>query len=55
MTNKQIVERFYAEVFNAWDTSKLDEYLLPDYKQHNPTVEPGVANNVRDSPPGTPA
>ena len=41
MTNKEIVQKFYQEVFNAWDTSKLDEYMLPSYKQHNPTVEDG--------------
>ena len=41
MTNKEIVAKFYDEVFNAWDTSKLDEYMLPTYKQHNPTVEDG--------------
>ena len=41
MTNKEIVAKFYEEVFNAWDTSKLDEYMLPTYKQHNPTVEDG--------------
>ncbi|MBR3235046.1 MAG: ester cyclase [Atopobiaceae bacterium] len=47
MTNKQIVQKFYEEVFNAWDVSKLDEYMLPDYKQHNPTVEDGRDGFVR--------
>jgi hypothetical protein len=35
MGNKEIVRRFYEEVFNAWDTSKLDEYMLDTYRQHN--------------------
>ena len=41
MGNKEIVRRFYEEVFNAWDTSKLDEYMLDTYRQHNPTVADG--------------
>ena len=47
MTNKEIVTKFYDEVFNAWDTSKLDEYMLPSHKQHNPTVDMGI-NKVCD-------
>ena len=38
MSNKEIVLKFYEEVFNAWDTSKLEQYMRADYKQHNPTV-----------------
>ena len=41
MTNKEVVLRFYEEVFNAWDLSKLDEFMRDDYIQHNPTVEDG--------------
>ena len=41
MRNKEIVAKFYEEVFNAWDTSKLERYMKPDYRQHNPTVEDG--------------
>ena len=41
MTNKEVVLWFYEEVFNAWDLSKLDEFMRDDYIQHNPTVEDG--------------
>lgn len=41
MTNKEIVEKFYAEVFNGWDLTNLETYMKPDYRQHNPNVEDG--------------
>jgi predicted SnoaL-like aldol condensation-catalyzing enzyme len=41
MTNKELVLRFYAEVFNKWDVSNIDQYMHDDYKQHNATVEDG--------------
>ena len=41
MSNKDIVRKFYAEVFNAWDTGKLEAFMRPDYRQHNPTVADG--------------
>lgn len=41
MTNKELVLKFYDDVFNGWDTSKIDEYIADDYKQHNPTVPDG--------------
>ena len=41
MTNKQIVVKFYEEVFNGWDVSKVPVYMREDYRQHNPTVEDG--------------
>ena len=41
MTNKELVLKFYDEVFNRWDVSHLDEYMKEDYIQHNPTVEDG--------------
>ncbi|MBR1659828.1 MAG: nuclear transport factor 2 family protein [Oscillospiraceae bacterium] len=47
MSNKEIVRKFYEEVFNAWDVSKLDQYMRPDYRQHNPTVEDGREGFVR--------
>ena len=47
MSNKEIVQKFYAEVFNAWDTSKLDQFMRPDYRQHNPTVENGREGFIR--------
>ena len=36
-----LVKRFYDEVFNAHDVSKLDEFMRDDYMQHNATVEDG--------------
>ncbi len=41
MTNKEIVLRFYEDVFNAWDESRIPQYVREDYRQHNPTVENG--------------
>ena len=41
MSNKEIVLKFYEEVFNQWDTSNIDLYVKEDYIQHNPTVETG--------------
>ena len=47
MTNSEIVRRFYDEVFNAWSTEKLEQYMAPDYRQHNPTVEDGREGFIR--------
>lgn len=41
MTNKEIVLKFYEEVFNAHDLSKLDDYMREDYIQHNPNAASG--------------
>lgn len=41
MTNKELILKFYDEVFNRWDVSNLDDYMLDSYKQHNPTVKDG--------------
>ncbi|MBR1660305.1 MAG: nuclear transport factor 2 family protein [Oscillospiraceae bacterium] len=41
MSNKEVIREFYNEVFNKWDTSKLEQYMREDYRQHNPTVENG--------------
>ncbi len=46
MTNKQIVEKFYEEVFNKWDISSLDDYMLDGYIQHNPGCETGKAGFI---------
>ena len=43
MSNKELVLRFYSEVFNGWDLSRLDSYMRDDYIQHNPNVETGKA------------
>lgn len=47
MSNKEIVKKFYDEVFNAWDTGKVPQYMREDYRQHNPTVEDGREGFVR--------
>lgn len=39
--NIDLVLRFYEEVFNAHDISKLDEFMRDDYMQHNATVSDG--------------
>ena len=39
--NIEVVTRFYDEVFNAHDVSKLDEFMRDDYMQHNATVADG--------------
>ena len=43
MDNKQLVTRFYDEVFNAHDTSHIDEFMRDDYIQHNAHVADGKA------------
>ena len=47
MKNKEVVVKFYEEVFNAWDTTKINRYMREDYLQHNPTVEDGREGFVR--------
>jgi predicted SnoaL-like aldol condensation-catalyzing enzyme len=39
--NIDVVTRFYDEVFNAHDISKLDEFMRDDYMQHNADVADG--------------
>jgi glyoxylase-like metal-dependent hydrolase (beta-lactamase superfamily II) len=34
--NKDVVSRFYNDVFIGHDMSRLDEYMRDDYIQHNP-------------------
>lgn len=41
MTNKELILKFYDEVFNNHDLSHLDDYMWDDYKQHNPEVADG--------------
>ena len=45
--NIALVKRFYAEVFNAHDISKLDEFMRDDYRQHNATVEDGKEGFIK--------
>lgn len=42
MTNKEVVLKFYDEVFNGWDVTNLETYMRKDYMQHNATVEDGI-------------
>lgn len=46
MTPKELVIKFYEQVFNAWDLSHLDEFMLDDYKQHSPEVKDGKAGFI---------
>ena len=41
MTNKELVLKVIDEVFNAYDLSRLDEYMKEDYMQHSVEVEDG--------------
>ena len=41
MTNKERVLKFYDEVFNAHDLSRLDAYMRADYKQHSSAAADG--------------
>jgi predicted SnoaL-like aldol condensation-catalyzing enzyme len=46
MTNKELIERFYSEVFNGQDITNLDTYMRDDYKQHNAGVKDGKAGFI---------
>ncbi len=41
MTNVEVIQKFYEEVFNNKDLTNLDEYMLDSYMQHNPTAADG--------------
>jgi len=41
VSNKELVLKFYEEVFNGHDLTNLDRYMHPDYKQHSTTVANG--------------
>lgn len=41
MSNKELIIKFYEEVFNNQDLTNLDDYMKEDYIQHNPTAESG--------------
>ena len=47
MTNKEVVLKFYEEVFNGWDVSNIDQYMLDSYIQHNPSCETGKAGFLK--------
>ena len=40
-TNKEIVKQFIDEVFNAWDLTGLEKFMLENYRQHSPGVKDG--------------
>jgi predicted SnoaL-like aldol condensation-catalyzing enzyme len=46
-SNKEIVMRFYEEVFNNWDLSNIDALMHDHYRQHNPMVEDGKAGFLK--------
>lgn len=46
MTNKELIERFYSEVFNQRDLTNIDKYMRDDYRQHNANVRDGKAGFV---------
>jgi len=41
--NKKVVLDFYQQMFGDKDLSAVDQYILPNYIQHNPTVADGAA------------
>ena len=47
MTNRELIEKFYDEVFNNWDLSNLDTYTVERCVQHNPVAESGREGFVR--------
>lgn len=44
--NKEVVSRFYDDVFIRHDMGRLDEYMRDDYIQHNPDCPQGKAGFV---------
>jgi predicted SnoaL-like aldol condensation-catalyzing enzyme len=44
--NRQLVERFYREVFAARNAQAAAGFLRPDYIQHNPHVPQGSAGFI---------
>ena len=42
MDNKEVIRKFYAEVFNGHDLAAAEKYIRNDYIQHNPRVENGL-------------
>lgn len=42
MTNKELILKFYDEVFNSWDLTNIRDFMREDYIQHNASVEDGI-------------
>jgi predicted SnoaL-like aldol condensation-catalyzing enzyme len=40
--NKALVISFYEQALNDWNLSVVADFLAPNYRQHNPTIEDGV-------------
>ncbi|MBQ3401352.1 MAG: nuclear transport factor 2 family protein [Lachnospiraceae bacterium] len=47
MTNRELILKFYEEVFNGKDLSHLDDYMLDSYHQHNPDAQDGKQGFLR--------
>ncbi|UQS85129.1 ester cyclase [Apilactobacillus apisilvae] len=46
MDNKQLVNKFYEEVFKNGDLSNIDTFMKNDYIQHSPEVKNGKAGFI---------
>lgn len=46
MTNKELITRFYEEIFNRRDLKNLDMFMTDDYRQHNAGVKDGKAGFI---------
>jgi len=46
MTNKELIQKFYSEVFNNRDLTNIDNYMRDDYRQHNAGVRDGKAGFI---------
>lgn len=42
MTNRELIIKFYDEVFNSRDLSHIRDYMREDYIQHNASVKDGI-------------
>jgi predicted SnoaL-like aldol condensation-catalyzing enzyme len=40
--NKALVTAFYEHALNERNLEVITDYVTPDYRQHNPTIEDGV-------------
>jgi predicted SnoaL-like aldol condensation-catalyzing enzyme len=43
VNSKQIVTDAYQRIFGELDVSAVDEYMIKDFVQHNPTIADGAA------------
>jgi len=40
--NKKIIHEFYRTCWEPWAADAIPQFFAPDYKEHNPRVEPGL-------------